>query len=282
MIVAGLFAIATCVALASFSTTPSLSKFSAHSMLRRAVDFGKRSFEKQWSKQQFVVYPYSIVAGGIHSQQELRQAIGSDPVAAGQYASFNLAKTRVAALRHDEYAYVSFRVGDDVYWTRGKVKLRKGEMLITDGKNFGRARCGNRLSKTARLPFYRDERLVKTLDAPMKPGVETEAFTMTAAPDPAFEMPGESPEKSFLGTARETVFTSASGFADPGVALIFPPPGCDPATKCTDSKNSSTPSPPSPPRPSPTPETSCWMLVGTGLAALTLYRMIESRMEKTG
>lgn len=42
---------------------------------------------------------------------------------------------------------VSFRVRDQIYWTRKKVRLPKGERVITDGVHYSRVRCGNRISE---------------------------------------------------------------------------------------------------------------------------------------
>ena len=153
------------------------------------------------------------------ARQELSQAIKTDPVVAAQYANFDLAKAKLVKLQHDEYAYVSFRVGDGVYWTRHKVKLHEGETLITDGKHYGRTRCGNRVSKAARLPFYEHELSAETLDTPVKLAVETEAFSAGASQAPTFlenlpPMPGLSlfPSGVHLMDSTTPAVFNAAGF----------------------------------------------------------------------
>ena len=43
-------------------------------------------------------------------------------------------------------AYVSYRSGDRIYWTRERVWLKAGETVLTDGTTTIRARCGNCVS----------------------------------------------------------------------------------------------------------------------------------------
>jgi hypothetical protein len=96
-----------------------------------------------------LVYPYSVVAGGAHRPEELRRAITNDRVVAAHYSDFDVSKARVVKLSAAKTAYVSYRIKDRVYWTKNKVTLAKGENLITDGKNYARTRCANRVSDSA-------------------------------------------------------------------------------------------------------------------------------------
>jgi hypothetical protein len=90
-------------------------------------------------------YRYSIIPGGAYTVAELKAALERDPVAAAHYSDFNLAKARLMTLDADMQFYVSYRVGDKIYWTRRLITLHKGEQVITDGVNLARIRCGNRL-----------------------------------------------------------------------------------------------------------------------------------------
>lgn len=100
------------------------------------------------------VYPYSVIPGGVSSPEGLRYYNSHDHVAAAHYADFNLAKARVAQLKAERWGYVSYRVGDEVFWTRRKLRLTKGEQLITDGVHYARTRCGNRISAVPRKPTW--------------------------------------------------------------------------------------------------------------------------------
>jgi hypothetical protein len=92
------------------------------------------------------VFRYSVVPGGVESPREVRKAADLDPVVRDHYDAIELSKVKAEVLSKDTLAYVSYRINDQVYWTRNKVKLHQGELLLTDGKNAIRARCGNRIS----------------------------------------------------------------------------------------------------------------------------------------
>ncbi len=99
-----------------------------------------------------IVYPYSILKGGAYDAEELKAKLHADPVAARHYASFDLRYVRPVTLPAGLFAYVSYRKGSDIYWTRKRVLLPVGETLLTDGKFLARARCGNRVSDTPEQP----------------------------------------------------------------------------------------------------------------------------------
>lgn len=61
------------------------------------------------------VYRHSVVPGGVLSPEELEQAIVRDPVVAAHYASLNPLTMRVETVRDPFEAYVSYRVGKQVY-----------------------------------------------------------------------------------------------------------------------------------------------------------------------
>jgi hypothetical protein len=103
-----------------------------------------------------LLYPYSIVPGGVHSPEALVAAV-VDRVVAEHYASIDIAHARVATISKPRRAYVSYRIGDHVYWTKHTIALHEGERLLTDGSREIRARCGNRISDTPQAPTAADE-----------------------------------------------------------------------------------------------------------------------------
>jgi hypothetical protein len=111
------------------------------------------------------VYPYSIVAGGVAERAELARIIQTDKVVASHYASFEVAKAHPVTVAKARAAYVSYRKGDDVYWTAKKVMLAEGETLLSDGKSEIRGRCGNRISEVAMLPVEAAAPSEEELDA---------------------------------------------------------------------------------------------------------------------
>ncbi|MGA9185616.1 MAG: PEP-CTERM sorting domain-containing protein [Candidatus Acidiferrales bacterium] len=115
------------------------------------------------------VYPYSIIPGGALNGDELRSALASDPVAAVHYVGFDASKAHVVRLAQAREAYVSYRIGERVYWTKHKLHLAKGESVLTDGVNFARTRCGNRLSDGPQQPVAAAEPLPAMLETPQNP-----------------------------------------------------------------------------------------------------------------
>jgi hypothetical protein len=115
------------------------------------------------------VYPYSVVDGGVHSVQELRSAIWRDPVVAKHYLNFKLDKARVIEAKEDRNFHVSYRIGREIFWTKKRLKVAKGERLITDGTNFTRTRCANALSEVPQGKTSPDEPAPEVLDTPTLP-----------------------------------------------------------------------------------------------------------------
>ncbi len=98
------------------------------------------------------VYPYSIVSGGLGSQNELHAAVQQDAVVRGHYAELRLANFRPHVLPADHQGYVSYRIRDRVFWSRRLMTIKKGETVLTDGKVMLRGRCGNRISSVPMEP----------------------------------------------------------------------------------------------------------------------------------
>lgn len=235
--------------------------------------FGKTGYPVA-SKVVEKVYPYSIVAGGVHNKQQFEEAMRTDPVAAAHYANFDAAKFHVVTLEHAEKAYVSFRVGDNVYWTSHKVLLRKGSELISDGSHLGRTRCGNRVSQTPRLPTYNHEPSARELNTPVVPTVATNAFhaatpvipglsrLITSTPNaPLFPGPGPV-ELASTSPPANTPFT--------GTPLYPAPPGACASNTGTINGRCTTVhgKPPHNTPNAPTPEDSTWALFLTGAVLL--------------
>lgn len=119
------------------------------------------------------VYRYSVIAGGAHSRQELADAIVGDRVVADHYRTVSLDRVRVERLTEERRAYVSYRVGDRVFWTKHRVTLPAGERILTDGVTQIRARCGNCISFEPQLPTSDAEPDVLEFEALAPPAPET-------------------------------------------------------------------------------------------------------------
>jgi hypothetical protein len=115
------------------------------------------------------VYPYSVIRGGAYSASELVRALDRDPVAAQHYAVFQRARVHAAESPFSEPVFLSYRIGNAIYWTSRPVRLPHGETLLTDGKHYARARCGNRISATSQTPVNDTEPAPSTLDQAKPP-----------------------------------------------------------------------------------------------------------------
>jgi len=92
------------------------------------------------------IYNGSVVPGGVYSLDELRAAVERDPIVAAHYRGARLGDMRAVTLTAGKAAYVSYRVGNRIHWTRNRVWLKPGETVLTDGTTTVRARCGNCVS----------------------------------------------------------------------------------------------------------------------------------------
>jgi PEP-CTERM motif len=120
-----------------------------------------------------LVYPYSVVPGGIENARELKWVAEHDPVVAAHYAGFDYDHARVVRLVLARTAYVSYRIGGRVYWTRRRVTLHKGEKVITDGRMTARARCANRIEEVPRQATSSSEPPVAKFEDPFGAGAGT-------------------------------------------------------------------------------------------------------------
>ena len=130
------------------------------------------------------VYMHSVVPGGVYSGSELRTAIRDDVVVAAHYRNLDQSRLRTEVVQQDRYVHVSYRKGDQVFWTKNKVLLRQGETIITDGNTQVRARCGNCISEAPLLPTSESEPEViefeKLVEAPATPIPATPPIALVA------------------------------------------------------------------------------------------------------
>lgn len=119
------------------------------------------------------VYPYSVVSGGVKDAGELKRAADHDPVVRAHYAGFDYDHARVVRLVLARTAYISYRIGNKVYWTRHRVSLKKGETVITDGKITARTRCANRVEEVPQQASSSSEPPVAKFDEPVQPATGT-------------------------------------------------------------------------------------------------------------
>lgn len=235
------------------------------------------------------VYPYSVIAGGAESPQELREAVAVDPVVAQHYADFDLANAHRVTLDAPKLAYVSYRIGNKVFWTKHKLALRKGEAMLSDGRNMARTRCGNRISVMPVRPNAPAEPTSSDLDAPVFPAIVSSPYLAAYSPPPPALFSGPiassgGPGASFVPVAPffplpgggGIVGSKGSSTPPPGGSGGTPPPGGGGGTP-PPSGGGGTPPPGGgggspPPVGIPEPGTATLVLVGLGAAAMQARR----------
>jgi hypothetical protein len=112
------------------------------------------------------IYPYSVVPGGVRSPAELKAVTEHDSAVREHYSRFDFRKARVVTVHEPRLVYLSYRIGDKIFWTSKKVSLHKGEQLITDGTITARARCGNRVASLPQKYSFAGEPSAAMFDQP--------------------------------------------------------------------------------------------------------------------
>lgn len=276
---------------------PALANLPAHEEENQAEPFERK------------IYPYSIVRGGLLSREEVYANIRNDKVVAKHYSDFNAEKARVVQAAENRLMYVSYRRGNNVYWTANAVQIPQGETLITDGTNEARTRCGNRLSATPMTPTSDDEPDVAFFDIPENeiPGyfepdqtVGMEPMPLTQLDDPVTPLSGFNAPPG--GISGGNPYDTA-GLYNPGIPSIWGGPGAntDPLQPYTPDPSGRQPDPSGPtdvPGKSvvppgfpgipddydsitPVPEPGAMVLLSSGLAALVFMRIrLRKRIRK--
>ena len=234
------------------------------------------------SRKDRPVYPYSLVPGGVHDPKELAQAFERDPVLAAHYRGFDFRRARVVKLTEDKTMYVSYRIAGHVYWTTKKVRLRRGEKVITDGKTTVRTRCANQVSETARQEVSPNEPAIAKLEQPIREGGTAKVIPFPVDYDSALTRPNF---PSYGPTSGYGLIANNGGLLS-----LYPPPlpGCstgttkgkgglgvvsDPRADSAKKKNGNCDSPPP-----QVPEPGTLILLSTGIAGVYLRcRKISSR-----
>jgi hypothetical protein len=211
-----------------------------------------------------VVYPYSVIPGGVQTPDDLRQVSEHDRVVGSHYSGFDFRNARIVELDQPKLVYLSYRMGDKVFWTGKRISLHKGEKLITDGSMTARTRCANRISETA-------QPAVSPAEPPAAKFEEPFEGTAGQIPFPGdFNALGPSRELSGLGPAGPPGLQSSGSAPFPGGGLppVFPPPipskSCPPGEVLGANNTCHHHKPPPPPVPEPT----TMLLVSSGIAGI--------------
>lgn len=149
-------------------------------------------------------YRFSVIPGGVYSGEELAAVIRRDAVVAAQYSTVDTIDVRPVVTPAPRMAFVSYRMGDRVYWTRKPVQIPAGEILLTDGDTEIRARCGNGVSDVAREPVSDVQPLAADLDDSSVSGEQ----------EPLGAGQWGTPFVPFLQSAQDSAFANGTGLPD--------------------------------------------------------------------
>ena len=217
------------------------------SKIARSVFSGRRGNLRKAEDRSRKVYPFSVVPGGVYSAEELARSRRIDPVVARHYAGFGAHVTVQKTVR-DTYMYVSYRKEDKVYWTKGKHRIKQGEYVVSDGQNFARARCGNRLSAVPQEPVMNDDE--PTDDRLGKPEAPGDTYLATVEPtpgEPLFSVPSTEPvldglagDSATTGKPAAEAANQFSSVPTPGAWSPFVGPGNPNASTTTTSSGPGT------------------------------------------
>ena len=262
------------VAVAALGTT--LAGVIAHHAARRAVQpkfsvssssslatLAGQAMLSISSRNRRLVYPYSIVPGGVTSAAELKEVAVHDRTVADHYKGFNYQRGRIIQVNRPQMVYLSYRRGNRVFWTRKRVSLHKGETLLTDGRITARARCGNQVSVLPQAITAPEEPSEAELDRPDRVASGVELLQPVRLSSSLLQLDPSIP----IGPEGGSV-------GGPGVHVPFPiggpiaggTGGCQTSTAKTNDSNCQPPPPPPPPPTVPEPGTLA--LLGSGVAAL--------------
>lgn len=220
--------------------------------------------------QQGAVYPYSVVPGGVKHPDDLRRAAEHDAVVWRHYAHFQFEHARMMRATEARQVYLSYRLRNRIFWTRKRVRLHVGELLLTDGKITARARCGNQVSETPKPDVSEEEPAEDVFDKPVAELMPPVLPIQSSLLPPS--LPGAEP----ASPRGPQLFTG--GFLFPYVPYGVPaPPGlCETAAQeqfeqshgIADDEKKEKPCVPHRHKPPVVPEPSTLVLISSGLAAV--------------
>ncbi len=184
------------------------------------------------------VFPFSVVPGGTVTREEVKSKVASDPVVREHYKGIQIDRLKPFRLTKPAQGYVSYRIGNRIFWTNQRLYFKPGEVLLSDGLNLIRGRCGNRISLVPSGPVQTvGEPTQAVLDLPSWDIPVFQAMAEEAnrrdSDKPLFEFRGDGPMPlvGLTGKIPEAIFNVAPPVIGPGLIGGGLPGGLPPADK---------------------------------------------------
>ncbi len=108
-----------------------------------------------------------MISGGVLNRAELIHAVKDDKIVAEHYSNFKAGQAEIVKTEEIQFMHVSYRMHNKIFWTAKKLKIPKGETMITDGLQCARTRCGNMVSATPQEPVSEEEPPIIVFDIPV-------------------------------------------------------------------------------------------------------------------
>jgi hypothetical protein len=215
------------------------------------------------------VYPFSLVAGGVYSAGDLARAIAVSDSLRAHYKNFDFKHVRLIRIQNNTPAFVSYRKDGKIFWTKRKIALHSGELVLADGHYLVRARCANQISFAPQTPIDPTPSDVEgRLDVPTVP-TRLDNPRLREVNSPLFPPMQVAPPTSLLA---KTYMPAGS------VPMLRMTPVC---THCTGSRqqvpNPSNPQPPHQSVPVPMPDTDGLMLVIVALLLMASLLILKTQ-----
>ncbi len=162
-----------------------------------------------------------VACRGIHSLAEFGALSKADPVLQNLYGF--LGPVHLSVLNQNTLAYDSYRVGNQIYWTKTPRLMRAGEPIITDGNWAILQRCGNLIALTPQQP-------VEDIPAPadVYPPPFIPEYRVGPPPEVTLSVPVLPVQPNSPVPPRAAVISPPSSYIPP--ALVAGGPGTSPKT----------------------------------------------------
>ena len=226
----------------------------------------------------YPVFNYSVVRGGVHSVEELQQAIAHDHAVAEHYARFQFERARLVRLNKPALVYLSYRMNGKIFWTRTRHRLTPGEELITDGTISARTKCANQVSARKQLAVSPEEPPAAALEQveppPLLPPAQTNFPVLYKQ---ALLTPGPAPAP-WTGPVLGPLYPTFGAPLPTGIGTHHHRPICESAAEdsreaklgIADNESNEVNCRPRHRPPAAVPEPETWLMMGSGLLLLAV------------